>query len=106
MASKSSRKVLLAGEDKKQGRSQRMNTVDFSEEKPIKGWIAGVDFPVLLFRQVLFFWSSQSYQLHSYNKRIPPCYQGVIKGVPNKAKIIVFKALIPHKHSVHKFEQS
>ena len=30
-----------------------MDTVDFSEEKPIKGWIAGVDFLVMLLRQVL-----------------------------------------------------
>ena len=52
MASKSNRKVSLSEEDKKQGRSQRIDTVDFSEEKPIKIWIAGVDFPVLLFRQV------------------------------------------------------
>ena len=52
MASKSNRKVSLSEEDKKQGCSQRIDTVDFSEEKPIKGWIAGVDFPVLLFRQV------------------------------------------------------
>ena len=52
MACKSNRKVSLSEEDKKQGRSQRIDTVDFSEEKPIKGWIAGVDFPVLLFRQI------------------------------------------------------
>ena len=52
MASKSNRKVSLSVEDKEQGLSQRIDTVDFSEEKPIKGWIAGVDFPVLLFRQV------------------------------------------------------
>lgn len=52
MACKSNRKVSLSEEDKSQGRSQRIDTVDFSEEKPIKGWIAGVDFPVLLFRQV------------------------------------------------------
>ena len=52
MASKSNRKVSLTEEDKKQGRSQRIDTVDFSEEKPVIGWIAGVDFPVLLFRQV------------------------------------------------------
>ena len=52
MASKTNRKVSLSEEDKRQGRSQRIDTVDFSEEKPVKGWIAGVDFPVLLFRQV------------------------------------------------------
>ena len=52
MAMKSNRKVSLSLEDKLQGRSQRIDTVDFSEGKPVKGWIAGVDFPVLLFRQV------------------------------------------------------
>ena len=35
-----------------EGRSQRIDTVGFTEDKPIMGWIAEVDFPVLLFRQV------------------------------------------------------
>ena len=54
MASKSNRKVSLTEEDKKQGRSQRIDSVDFEEEpeKPIKVWLAGVDFPVLIYRQV------------------------------------------------------
>ena len=52
MAMKSNRKVSLSLEDKQQGRSQRIDTVDFTEGKPVVGWIAGVDFPVLLFRQV------------------------------------------------------
>ena len=51
-AMKSNRKVSLSWEDKRQGRSRRIETVDFSEDNPIKGWIAGGDFPVLLFRQV------------------------------------------------------
>nr|WP_157794314.1 transposase [Endozoicomonas ascidiicola] len=52
MASKSNRKVSLSEEDKKQGRSQRIDSVDFTEEKPIRAWIAGVNFPVLIYRQV------------------------------------------------------
>ncbi|WP_371924833.1 transposase [Endozoicomonas sp. SCSIO W0465] len=52
MAMKSNRKVSLSLDDKLQGRSQRIDTVDFSEDKPVQGWIAGVDFPVLLYRQV------------------------------------------------------
>ena len=52
MAMKSNRKVSLSLEDRQQGRSQRVDTVDFTEGKPVVGWIAGVDFPVLLFRQV------------------------------------------------------
>ncbi|WP_211824906.1 IS701 family transposase [Kistimonas asteriae] len=52
MAMKSNRKVSLSLEDKQQGRSQRIDTVDFSEGEPVEGWIAGIDFPVLLFRQV------------------------------------------------------
>ncbi|USE39121.1 hypothetical protein [Endozoicomonas sp. SCSIO W0465] len=51
MACKSNRKVSLSEEEKKQGRSQRIDSVDFSEEKPIKAWLAGVDFPVLIYRQ-------------------------------------------------------
>ena len=52
MAMKSNRKVSLSLEDKQQDRSQRIDTVDFTEDKPIKGWIAGVESPVFLFRQV------------------------------------------------------
>ena len=52
MAMKSNRLVSLSLEDKKQGHSQRIDTVDFTEGKPVTGWIAGVDFPVLLFQQI------------------------------------------------------
>ena len=52
MAMKSNRKLSLSLEDKKQGRSQRVDSIDFTEDKPVKGWIAGIDFPVLLFRQI------------------------------------------------------
>ena len=45
MAMKSNRKVSLSEEDKQQGRSQCIDTVDFTEGKPVKGWIAGLDFP-------------------------------------------------------------
>jgi hypothetical protein len=52
MATKSNRRVSPSEEDRKQGRSQRIDTVNIPEDKPVKGWITGVDFPVLLFRQV------------------------------------------------------
>lgn len=52
MAMKSNRKISLSLKDKLQGLSRRIDTVDFSEDSPVKGWIAGIDFPVLLFRQV------------------------------------------------------
>ena len=47
------RKALLGLEDKLEGRSQRIDTVGIKEDKRIMSWIAGIDFPVLLFRQVL-----------------------------------------------------
>ncbi len=52
MATKSNRLISLSEEDKKQGRSQRIDTVNFPEDSPVKGWIAGINFPVLLFRQI------------------------------------------------------
>jgi hypothetical protein len=52
MASKSNRLVSLSAKDKYQGRSRRIDTVDFTEDKPLKVWITGVDFPVLLYRQI------------------------------------------------------
>ena len=48
IAMKSNRKVSLSLEDRQQGRSQRIDTVDFTEDKPIKGWIAGGRFPCLV----------------------------------------------------------
>ena len=52
MAAKSNRLISLSEEDKKQGRSQRTDTVNFPEDRPVRGWIAGISFPVLLFRQI------------------------------------------------------
>jgi len=52
MALKSNRTVALREEDKKQGHFTRIDELSWSEQKPILGWIKGVDFPVLLHRQV------------------------------------------------------
>ena len=52
LALKSNRLVALSIEDKKAGCFNRIDSLDWSEEKPIKGWIRGLDFPVLLHRQV------------------------------------------------------
>ena len=48
MALKSNRTVALREEDKKQGHFTRIDELSLSEQKPILGWIKGVDFPVLL----------------------------------------------------------
>ena len=48
MTMKSNRNASLTLEDKRQGRSQRIDTVNFTEDKPIKGWIAGGRFPCLV----------------------------------------------------------
>jgi len=50
-ALKSNRHVALSLEDKKQGRYVRIDTLNFSEE-PIKGWVKGLEFPVLLHQQI------------------------------------------------------
>jgi hypothetical protein len=52
MALKSNRTVALSEEDKKQGRFTRMDELAWSEQKPVLGWVKGVEFPVLLHRQV------------------------------------------------------
>jgi len=52
MALKSNRTVALSPEDKKQGRFTRIDELAWSEQKPVLGWVKGVDFPVLLHRQV------------------------------------------------------
>lgn len=52
LAAKSNRLVFLSEEEKANGRSQRIDSVDFPEEAPVKAWIPGVKFPVQLFKQV------------------------------------------------------
>ncbi|MDQ7075090.1 MAG: hypothetical protein Q9O24_08060 [Gammaproteobacteria bacterium] len=51
LALKSNRLVALSLEDKKQGRFVRIDSLLWSE-KPIQGWVKGLEFPVLLHRQV------------------------------------------------------
>jgi len=52
LALKSNRLVALSMEDKKAGRFNRIDSLDWQESKPIKGWIKGLNFPVLLHRQI------------------------------------------------------
>lgn len=51
LALKSNRLVALSLEDKKQGRFVRINEMEWSG-KPVQGWIKGLEFPILLHRQV------------------------------------------------------
>ncbi len=52
MALKSNRTVAVSEEDKKQGRFIRIDLLEWSEQKPVRGWLKGLDFPVLIHRQV------------------------------------------------------
>jgi hypothetical protein len=52
MALKSNRTVALSEEDKKQGHFTRIDELSWSEQKPVLVWIKGLDFQVLLHRQV------------------------------------------------------
>ena len=52
MAIKSNRTVALSEKDKKQGHFTRIDSLNWSEQKPVRGWLKGLDFPVLLHRQV------------------------------------------------------
>ena len=52
MALKSNRTVALSLEDKRQGRFIRIDELEWLEQKPVLGWVKGVDFPVLFHRQV------------------------------------------------------
>ena len=42
----------MSYEDKLAGRFTRIDALDLAEHQPVRGWIKGVDFPVLLLRQV------------------------------------------------------
>ena len=55
VALKANRMVALSKEAKLQGRFTRINALSWSEEVAQLGWIKGLDFPVLLHRQVFTF---------------------------------------------------
>ena len=52
VALKSNRTVALSYEQKLQGAFTRIEACDLPEHQPVQGWIKGLDFPVLLLRQV------------------------------------------------------
>ena len=52
VALKSNRTVALSYEQKRQGAFTRIDACELPEHQPVQGWIKGLDFPVLLLRQV------------------------------------------------------
>ena len=52
VAIKSNRTVALSYEDKRDGRFARIDAQNLTEDTPVQAWIKGLDFPVLLIRQV------------------------------------------------------
>ena len=52
MAIKSNRTVAISEKDKAQGRFTRIDSLSWSSQKLVRGWLKGLDFPVLLHRQV------------------------------------------------------
>lgn len=52
VALKSNRTLALTPEDKKAGRFVRIDQLDWRGQEPTKAWLKGLDFPVLLGRQV------------------------------------------------------
>ena len=51
LALKSNRLIALTAEDRKQGRFVRIDSLPWLD-KPIMGWVKGLEFPILLHRQV------------------------------------------------------
>ena len=52
IAIKSNRTVALSYEDKRAGRFARIDAQNLAEHKPVQAYIKGLDFPILLLRQV------------------------------------------------------
>ena len=52
MPLKTNRLVALSEEQKIQGQFMRVDALDWSEQTPMQVWITGLDFPVLLHRQI------------------------------------------------------
>ena len=53
MAIKSNRTVAVSEDEKKQGHFTRIDSLQWSSQELVRGWLKGLDFPVLLHRQVL-----------------------------------------------------
>ena len=52
MALKSNRTMAVSEKEKKQGHFTRIDSLSWLEQKPVRGWLKGLDFPVLIHRQV------------------------------------------------------
>ena len=52
MAIKSNRTVAISEDEKKQGHFTRIDSLPWLSQEPVRGWLKGLDFPVLLHRQV------------------------------------------------------
>lgn len=52
LASRRNRTVAMSEKDKKQGSFTRIDSLNWSEHKSVRGWLKGLDFPVLIHRQV------------------------------------------------------
>lgn len=52
MSLKTNRTVALTKEGKKQGDFTRIDELEWTEHTPVQTWIKGLDFPVLLHRQI------------------------------------------------------
>lgn len=52
MALKSNRTMAISEEEKKRGNFIRIDSLSWSEQKPVRGWLKGLDFPVQIHRQV------------------------------------------------------
>ena len=52
MAIKSNRTVAISEDEKRQGHFTRIDSLKWSSQEPVRGWLKGLDFPVLLHRQV------------------------------------------------------
>ena len=52
MAIKSNRTIAKSEKDKQQGCFTRIDKLNWSEQVSVRGWLKGVDFPVLIHRQI------------------------------------------------------
>ncbi len=52
MALKSNRTVALSEEEKQRGKFTRIDSLSWSKPEPVKAWLKGLEFPILLHRQV------------------------------------------------------
>jgi hypothetical protein len=93
MPLKNNRKVALTAEDKKQGRYVRVNTLIPEPDTVMRIYLEGVEFPLLLARQIFINEDSSTAILYLVSSDMTLDYEKITTSIKNDGK---WKSIINH----------